>query len=405
MGLFDFQKPPASGGGVGTGVLPSSPSTPSFRDVKLHLALFAIQCVCAIYNTLCQLFLTKDNDQDDWRAILVFSLYRDVLAAPLLYLCAFAHDAKVFKWFPSSIDFPRMLSQAFLGIFCNQLASLLGIQLVGAVMASLVHLATPMFAMGIAVYLGQEKLNAFLAAGVVVACVGAMSMSVIDAYLKDVSAEEETKESSPVGLIALFIGSFASAVYYNLQKITLRKKDNVPLMVTAWEYAFGATMMALCAVICVPFGSEAEVYVFDGTISSIAANAVTAGGSLSSRNKRWVLETEGLYALFFAVVFNSILKYALSAYCNKRAGVTLLTVYSTLQPVVTAFLALLILSQPLRWGYVGAFAIFYGVWLVAKGRDLNATSGKMKYDDSVASTNFTEKDEPYSSISSKEVNV
>ena len=57
---------------------------------------------------------------------------------------------------------------AFLGIFCNQLASLLGIQLVGAVMASLVHLATPMFAMGIAVYLGQEKLNAFLAAGVVV---------------------------------------------------------------------------------------------------------------------------------------------------------------------------------------------------------------------------------------------
>jgi len=151
MGLFDFQKPPAAGGGVGTGVLPSSPSTPSFRDVKLHLALFAIQCVCAIYNTLCQLFLTKDNDQDDWRAILVFSLYRDVLAAPLLYLCAFMHDAKVFKWFPSSIDFPRVLSQAFLGIFCNQLASLLGIQLVGAVMASLVHLATAMFAMGIAV--------------------------------------------------------------------------------------------------------------------------------------------------------------------------------------------------------------------------------------------------------------
>ena len=114
MGLFDFQKPPpAAGGGVGTGAaLPSSliTSTPSFRDVKLHLALFAIQCVCAIYNTLCQLFLTKDNDQDDWRAVLVFSLYRDVLAAPLLYLCAFAHDAKVFKWFPSSIDFPRVLS-------------------------------------------------------------------------------------------------------------------------------------------------------------------------------------------------------------------------------------------------------------------------------------------------------
>jgi drug/metabolite transporter (DMT)-like permease len=75
-----------------------------------------------------------------------------------------------------------------------------------------------------------------------------------------------------------------------------------------------------------------------------------------------------------------------------------------LQPVVTAILALIVLSQPLRWGYVGAFAIFYGVWLVAKGRDLNATSGKMKYDDS-APTNA--KEEEYSSISSggKEVRV
>ena len=372
------------------------------KDVRLHLALFAIQCVCAIYNTLCQLFLTSSNesDKDDWRAVLVFSLYRDVLAAPLLYVCAFLHEQHAqhvsgvvssnFRWFPSSQDFPRVLSQAFLGIFCNQLASLLGIQLVGAVMASLVHLATPMCAMAIAVYLGQEKLNAFIASGVVVACVGAMSMSGIDAYLKDVSVEEEKKESSPVGLFALFVGSLASAMYYNVQKITLKKKENVPLMVTAWEYAFGASMMALCAVICVPFGNEAEVYAYDGenSVSSIAANAITSGGR-SAANKRWVLETEGLYALFFAVVFNSILKYALSAYCNKRAGVTLLTVYSTLQPVVTAVLALLLLSQPLQWGYVGAFAIFYGVWLVAKGRDLNATSGKMKYDDSAPTTTST----------------
>ena len=416
-----------SGGGV-----PPSNHHHHHNDVRLHLALFAIQCVCAIYNTLCQLFLSKKSDEskDDWRAVLVFSLYRDVLAAPLLYVCAFLHDSHQqhvsggvssnFRWFPSSQDFPRVLSQAFLGIFCNQLASLLGIQLVGAVMASLVHLATPMCAMAIAVYLGQEKLNAFIASGVVVACVGAMSMSAIDAYLKDVSVEEEKKESSPVGLFALFVGSLASAVYYNLQKITLKKKENVPLMVTAWEYAFGASMMALCAVICVPFGNEAEVYAYDGenSVSSIAANAITSGGR-SAANKRWVLETEGLYALFFAVVFNSILKYALSAYCNKRAGVTLLTVYSTLQPVVTAVLALLLLSQPLRWGYVGAFAIFYGVWLVAKGRDLNATSGKMKYDDSAPTTTSTtistsntnntrnkKEEQPYSSLSnSKELRV
>ena len=59
---------------------------------------------------------------------------------------------------------------------------------------------------------------------VVVALRRRKSVSVIDEYLKDVSTEEEAKESSPVGLLALFVGSFASAMYYNLQKITLRKK-------------------------------------------------------------------------------------------------------------------------------------------------------------------------------------
>ena len=58
-------------------------------------------------------------------------------------------------------------------------------------------------------------------------------------------------------------------------------------------------MMALCAVICVPFGEDAGVYAldeYDNSLSSITANAVTSGKL--SANKRWVLETEGLCALF-----------------------------------------------------------------------------------------------------------
>jgi len=351
---------------VTVGQPPTNNTNHQSSDLRLHLALFLIQGVCAMYNTLCQLFLTKDSSKDDWREVLVFSLYRDLIAAPVLFMLAYVYNKEVFAVFPRQVDFPRVLSQAFLGIFCNQLASLLGIQLVGAVMASLVHLATPMFAGAIAVWLGQEKLNSHIATGVLCACVGAMSMSLIDQWLKDVDEQEEARESSPIGIFALFVGSFASAIYYNLQKITLKKKQNQPLMVTAWEYALGAMMMLLCALICVPFGADEE--------SAFDAN-----------KKRWVLEKDGLYALFFAVVFNSILKYALSAYCNKRAGVTLLTVYSTTQPVVTAVLALVLLNQPLRWGYVGAFAILYGVWLVAEGRERNRISGKVKYDDSVFS--------------------
>ena len=270
-------------------------------------------------------------------------------------------------------------------------------------MTSLVHLATPMIAGGIAVYLGQEKLNAHLVGGVVVACVGAFSLSAIDAYFGDVPKEEEEKESSFVGILALFVGSFASAVYYNAQKITLRKPENAPLMVTTWEYAFGAVMMLLCALICVPIGSEDVAAVIENppqttnalffaegsNSDSSSSSSVAAMGEKVTKTittSRWKLDRNGAFALFFAVVFNSILKYALSAYCNKRAGVTLLTVYSTVQPVFAALLAFIVLGQALRVGYLGVFAIFYGVWLVSVGRDKNAKFGAVKYDDNEQSS-------------------
>ena len=39
------------------------------------------------------------------------------------------------------------------------------------------------------------------------ACVGAMSVSVIRRVFERCGTEEEAKESSPVGLLALFVGS------------------------------------------------------------------------------------------------------------------------------------------------------------------------------------------------------
>ena len=52
----------------------------------------------------------------------------------------------------------------------------------------------------------------------------------------------------------------------------------------------------------------------------------------------WALTSNGMVALAFSVVFNSVGKYALTAFCNKHVSVVVLTVW---QGSTTVALALI----------------------------------------------------------------
>ena len=82
----------------------------------------------------------------------------------------------------------------------------------------------------------------------------------------------------------------------------------------------------------------------------------------------WTLSGNAQLALAFSVVFNSVGKYALSAFCNKHVGVIVLTVWSTITPVFTAILSALFLGSPPRWSYLGMVPIVAGTLLVTKSR-------------------------------------
>ena len=73
-------------------------------------------------------------------------------------------------------------------------------------------------------------------------------------------------------------------------------------------------------------------------------------------------------ALAFSVVFNSVGKYAISAFCNKHVGPVVLTVWNTVTPVFTAILSAMVLGTPPRWSYLGMIPIVVGTFLVTKSR-------------------------------------
>eukprot|EP00959_Pyramimonas_sp_CCMP1952_P167697 3504913-Pyramimonas_sp.AAC.1 len=74
---------------------------------------------------------------------IVFSVYRDLAAAPILSGGAWMLDG---LRTPNREDVPRIVAQGFLGVFCNQILFLVGLQMTNANVASIVNLLLPVFA-------------------------------------------------------------------------------------------------------------------------------------------------------------------------------------------------------------------------------------------------------------------
>jgi len=274
----------------------------------------------ATYNVLAQHMLSKDGADP-----LVFSVYRDLAAAPILHLIALGMEGQKM---PAKEDAPRIILQGFLGVFCNQVLFLVGVQMTDATVASIVNLTLPVFAALLAIGLGMESFQWATAGGLLLAVSGAI-------FMQALGAKQPVRFST--GVLVIAAGALASALYFIIQKGSLAKYP--PITMTAWEYWIGFGFMGLSAAIFVEHGD------------------------------RWMLSPNAMFALVFSVIFNSVIKYALNTICNKHVSVIILTVWATLVPVLTAVLSAIFLGMPLlELRYLGALPITLGTFLVTKGR-------------------------------------
>jgi len=283
--------------------------------------LLLAQLINATYNVLAQHMLTKDGADP-----IIFSVYRDLAAAPILHGGAMILDG--FRT-PHKEDVPRIIVQGFLGVFCNQILFLVGMQMTNANVASIVNLLLPVFAGTLSILLGMDSFRWSSVTGLSMAVAGAV-------YMKAGGPTSHDNPNFTLGVMIIALGAFTSACYYIIQKGSLVKYP--PVTVTAWEYWIGFGFMLL------------------------------AGLPLVDQPGRWHLSPNAMVALFFSVIFNSVVKYALSTYCNKHVSPIVLTTWATLVPVLTVALSAIFLGTPLQWRYLGAGPIIVGTFLVTKGR-------------------------------------
>lgn len=205
-------------------------------------------------------------------------------------------------------DHLRLLGLSVLGIALNQTLFLLGLRWTSPFSTSLLGATIPVFAAGLAVIFGKERLRLRTVIGLALAIAGVLSLIGLGSIDR--------------GAILVALNSLSYAAYVVLSRDIVVRVG--ALRAVAWIFFYAALLFA-------PFGMHAML---------------TQLPVLTGRG--WV------FALYILAV-PTIVAYLLNAWALGRSSATMVTVYIYLQPLLAAVLA---------WAQLG-YGISKRAWLAA----------------------------------------
>jgi len=264
-------------------------------DVRVHLALLFIQVTFGGFHVMGKYVLGTLHP-------LAVAGARVAVAMPVLLLLAWLVD----RTLPAVRDLPRLALLGVLGVFANQLLFIIGLQYTTAINAGILMPSIPVFAVGLSVLFGLERLSGRRLAGIVLAVAGALVM--LDVTRFSLGGGGELLGN---GLILANCLSYAAYLVY--QKPLLRRLP--PLTVVAWAFLFGGI----------------------GVL-------VVSGHRLPDLHPA-SLPAPVMLGMLYVVLVPTVINYALNTWAVKRSSPALVAVYVTLQPVAAGLLAMLFLGE------------------------------------------------------------
>ena len=192
----------------------------------------------------------------------------------------------------SRADHLRLAGLSIIGIALNQTLFLLGLRWTTPFSTSLLGATIPVFAAGLAVIFGKERLSWRTVVGLTLAMGGVISLIGVGSLDR--------------GAILVALNSLSYAAYVVLSRdVVLRV---TPLRAVAWIFTYAAIMFA-------PFGLRPM-------LAQLPA-----------------LTPRGLTFVAYILVVPTIIAYALNAWALARSSATMVTIYIYLQPLIAAVLA------------------------------------------------------------------
>lgn len=292
-----------------------SPSSSGLQPYLPFVALFAVQLTFSGFHVIGKIVL-------ETLPPLALAASRVLLATPLLIAVAWRVDHRP----PPKRWLPHLVILGMLGVFINQVLFVLGLRYTSATNAAILMPSIPVFAAGIGWLTGIERIGRRRLSGVLFAAAGALA--VLD------PRRFSFEDASFLGTLLILVNCLSYSFFLVLQRPLL---FHLPWRsVIAWSFLFGGIGVLVV-------GGPALVAVDLSTIPAAV----------------W-------WGVLYIGLFPTFLGYLLNTWAVRRSSSTLAAAFTSIQPLLTALLALVWLDErPSSLQALGFVLIVTGLWLVS----------------------------------------
>lgn len=289
---------------------------------QVGLALFVVQASFSGFHIVGKVVLEVLDP-------LALAAIRVLFATPLLLVLAWRRD----RLLPAWRDLPILALLGLLGVGLNQMLFVEGLARSTATNAAILMPAIPVFAAGLGAVLGIEPVGWRRLVGIGAAVVGALA--ILDPTAFDLSSD------TTLGNLMILGNCLSYALFLVLQRPLLERIPWRTLL--AWAFVFGSLPV-------LAFG----------------------GGPLTSTDWNGISPTVAA-GIVYILLFPTALGYSLNTWANRRSSPSVVAAYKTLQPLLTAALAVPLLGEPFGSRHLfGMVSILGGLWLVSRRRGSTA---------------------------------
>ncbi|KAN0037365.1 hypothetical protein ACTFIV_002710 [Dictyostelium citrinum] len=300
----------------------------TFEDIKVHLVLLSVCLVFSVFYIVAKLAM-------DSVPPFVFLMLRLVIATPLLWLMAIILSPDTVFKLPSKKEFILLSISGIFSVTINQSLFLYGLYLSGATNAAIVQPLTPVFSAIFAVLLKFERKTKLKFIGVAIAVIGAVLM-VDFTHLK---SNDSSTKNILFGNLCFLGNTLAYAIFLLSQKPLIDDGGMSASKCMAWSFTIGTPPVIGIALI----------------IAKSEVSSQVASISLFS----WL-------AIIYCAIFATAYAFFASSWAVAKSDSTTVSVYLTVEPLLTGVLAYIFLKDELLTplNIVGGIVILVGVGAV-----------------------------------------
>ena len=229
-------------------------------------------------------------------------------------------------------DLPKIAAASFIGLFVPQLTFLSACKMATAIDIAILGTLSPIYTMFVAAIVLKEPVTAKKAGGVVTSFAG-----VVFLIYNSVVSNNGVDVTSPWGIVLLILNAFSFASYLGIFRPLIMKYSVITFM--KWMFLFSLA-------ISLPFSFKDLI---SAQYSAIPGNVILEIG--------------------FLIFFATFVAYFLIPIGQKHIRPTLVSMYSYLQPIIAAAIAIAIGMDRLSWQKILAtILVVTGVVIVNRSR-------------------------------------